>query len=226
MKRSIASLLLFSTVAAAQSVAQQDLEQVWLDPSARGSLWVGNGTTLKQAEFRVGASLTYTYGNFHTAQSSALFPLLSDRLGVQVFGAVGLLDWLEVSANVPVYFFQRGDTSLGLGGGAGLGNPWLHLKAQILDSKKPISLGIDLGIGIPVGAPNTAQVNAGTSLKGFEFAPKVQLGKVFQNWQFGAEVGFLYKNPVDYSGVTFTPTGNAAGDFVGNQLWVGLMAAT
>ena len=45
MKRSIASLLLFSTVAAAQSVAQQDLEQVWLDPSARGSLWVGNGTT-------------------------------------------------------------------------------------------------------------------------------------------------------------------------------------
>ncbi len=223
MTRRLLSMMLLATAAGAQAPTS-DLEQVWLDPSARGSLIVGNGQTLPQGKFRAGLSLFYTYGNFRTAQSTAVAPLLTDRLGAQVFGAVGLFDWLELGVNVPVMFYQRSGPELQVAG-AGLGNPWVNLKAQLLGRNAPISLGIGAGIGIPVGMPTQAQTNIGLGT-GLEVAPRVQLGKVFNAWQFGVEVGFLFRNTVDYGPVTFTPEAGQPGNLVGHQLWAGLFVST
>ncbi len=220
MKNCALALLLLSLAAQAQQVPHSDIEQVWLDPAARGSLIVGNGTTLPQGKFRVGLGLFYTYGNLRTAESSAATPLLSDRLGTQVFAAVGLFDWLELGLSLPVVFYQRADPALNVSP-AGLINPWLFAKAQILGKNDPISLAFGVGVGLPVGLPVSAQTNGGV-----EFAPRVQLGKVFQTWQFGVEVGFLWRAITDYAPVSFAPVGDAPGNLVGNQLWAGLMVAT
>ncbi len=208
-----AAAVVMASVAMAQVSPAADLEQVWLDPAGRGSLLVGNGQTLPGMTYRAGVSAFYTYGNLQSQQGTATAVMLRDRLGFQVFGAVGILDWLEVSANVPVFVAQQGTSALNVAS-AGLGNPWLHGKVMLLDGHKPVSLAIDVGLGIPVGTA-AAQGNGG-----FEVAPRVQLGKVFDAWQFGAELGVLYRATVDFAAVT-----GSTGDRVGSQLWLGAMVA-
>jgi OmpA-OmpF porin, OOP family len=211
MKTLAALVLVMSSVSMAQSA---DLEQVWLDPAARGSLFVGNGQTLPSMTYRAGVSLFYTYGNLRSLEGVATTTHLQDRLGFQVFGALGINDWLEVGVNVPVLAYQQGSAALNVAS-AGLGNPWLHGKVMLLDGRKPISLAVDLGFGIPVGTA-AAQGNGG-----FEFAPKVQIGHVFDAFQLGAELGMLYRSTTDFKPVT-----GASGDLVGSQLWLAGMVTT
>ena len=206
------SCVLLSLVAAAavaqEAVPSADVEQVWLDPAGRGSLWVGNGQTLRALDFRAGAALFYTAGNLRSAGEQASRALLANRLGVQVVGALGLTDWLELSANVPVFVYQDGAASMQLGT-AGIGNPWLNAKAALLDDRRPVSLAVGLGLGLPLGT-KVAQGNGG-----FEFAPKVQAGQVFPAWQWGAELGFLARPTTDYVSVS-----GQLGDRVGAQVWL------
>jgi hypothetical protein len=68
---SAARVLLWSVVVAVSSAQAQvpnaDLEQVWLEPAGRGSLWVGNGQVLGARQFRGGLALTYGAGSFRSA---------------------------------------------------------------------------------------------------------------------------------------------------------------
>lgn len=215
MRFILASLLLLSSVVFAQAtIPQSDVEQAWLDPAGRGSLLVGNGQTLKAFEFRVGAGLFSTYGNLRSARDQSPAFLVKDRLGVQVFGALGVLDWLELSANVPVLVYQEGAANIGLAQ-AGLGNPWLNAKVALLDDSKPVALAVGLGVGIPIGT-GAAQGNGG-----LEVAPRVQIGKVYDVWQFGAELGFLYRPSVSFTAITSQQL-----DVVGSQVWLAGTATT
>lgn len=177
-------------------------------------MFVGNGSTMPRLQYRAGVASSYTYANYRSITGASANTLLSDRLGFQVFGALGITDWLEVNAVVPVIAYQKSNTSFGAAN-AGLGNPWLHAKVSVLDASKPLSLAVDFGLGIPVGTA-AAQGNGG-----FEFAPKVQLGRVFNAWQFGAEVGALVRSQTD-----FRPLTGSFDDKVGTQLWLGVMVAT
>ncbi|MDP1822752.1 MAG: OmpA family protein [Archangium sp.] len=214
MKMLIAGSLLTASLAAAQTVPSADVEQLWLDPAGRGSLFVGNGRTLDATQFRVGVAGFYTHGNLRTTQAGTFTDLLQDRFGFQVFGALGLTDWLELGANVPVYVYQQGTTGLSLAS-AGLGNPWLQAKVNILDAHKPISLAVVLGVGLPLGT-SAAQGNGG-----FEAAPRLQVGRVYDAWQYGIELGYLHRTTVDYQTLT-----NSSADRVGSQLYVAAMVTT
>lgn len=209
MKTMLAAVLVMSSVVMAQTAPAADIEQVWLDPAARGSLFVGNGQTLPSLTYRAGVSLFYTYGNLRSVKDGSF--ALQDRLGFQVFGALGITNWLELGANVPMYAYQQGSRSLNVAS-AGLGNPWVHAKVNLLDGTKPIALAIDVGLGIPVGTL-PAQGNGGV-----EFAPKVQIGKVFDAWQVGAELGVLIRPTTDFVAVT-----GGTGDRVGSQVWLAAM---
>ena len=200
------TLALLSSAVLAQTPSA-DLEQVWLDPAGRGSLTVGNGQTLPATSYRVGVSAFYTYGNLRSLNGTSSNLVLSDRLGFQVFGALGLTNWLQIATHASVFALQQGSTSLNVSQ-AGLGNPWLHAKVQLLDGSKPVALAIDLGVALPVGT-NAAQGNGG-----FEFAPRVQVGKVFDAFQVGGELGFLLRPVTDYAPVTGVST-----DLLGSQVW-------
>lgn len=203
MKRFISACVVLFVV----NASAQNLETVWLDPGGRGSMFVGNGQTLGHLDVRGGVSLVDSYGALRSQNSSIA---VRDRFGMQAFVALGLFRWLEVGANVPVVFLQTGATTSG-----GLGNPWLHVKANILDASKPVTLGVDLGAGLPVGS--TAALTNG----GFEFAPKVQLGKVSSNFQVAGEVGFLYRPVMNLTSLT-----GSSDDAVGSLVWVAATATS
>ena len=193
-----------------QTVPTADLEQVWLDPAARGSLWVGNGQTLGALECRTAASLTYTFSQFRSVNDRAA-GALTDRLGIQVMGALGVTDWLEFGANIPVFIAQASAAPIKVAS-AGMGNPMMYGKISILDSNRPVQLSFGLGVGVPVGTA-AAQGNGGT-----EVLPRINLGKVYSNVQVGVELSALIRPVVDYSPVTF-----GSGDKVGSQIAVGGM---
>ena len=215
MKKLTAGLLLTASLSFAQQAPSADVEQLWLDPAGRGSLFVGNGRTLGQGEFRAGVVGYYTHGNLRSTQAGAFTDLLQDRFGLQVFGALGLFNWLELGASVPVYVYQQGTTGLQLSS-AGLGNPMLQAKANILDARKPISLAVVMSVGIPVGTL-AAQGSSGL----VDAVPRLQIGRVYDKWQFGVELGYLHRATVDYRSLTSSDQ-----DKVGSQTFLGVMVTT
>ncbi len=210
--RALVALTLLLGSAGRAQVPASDVEQVWLEPGGRGSAWVGNGLTLKGGQFRAGAALTFGYGVLRTANTSVARTHLSDRFGLQVFGAVGVFDWLELSAVVPATFYQRGSDALPVGSG-GLGNPWFNVRIPIwTDLEKPVLLSAGLGVAIPVGT------GAALGNGGIEFAPRITAGHVFRDVQFGVELSGVLRSPVDYS----AQTGERL-DVVGSQVALAAM---
>ncbi len=215
MKTYIAGALLVASVAAAQPAPSVDPEQLWLDPSARGSLFIGNGRNLEAAKFRASVAAYYTHGGLRSSQAGTFSDLLQNRFGFQVTGALGITDWFELGVNFPIYVYQAGKTTLNLASG-GLGNPWLTAKANLLGAHQPISLSIVLGIGIPIGTL-AAQGGSGS----LDFAPRFQIGRVYDRWQFGIELGWLQRQVVDFARIT-----SSNEDRVGGQIYVGAMITT
>lgn len=203
---------------AAQALAQvpaSDIEQVWLEPGGRGSLWAGNGQALKAGQFRAGAAFTFGYGALRSASLSAPRTLVSDRFGLQVFGALGVFDWLEVSAVIPATMYQRGSAELPVAS-AGLGNPWVHVRIPIwTDPTRPVLLSAGLGVGVPVGT------GAALGNGGIGFAPRITAGHVYRDVQVGLELAGVLRPLVDYSGRTGEPL-----DLVGSQVSLGAMVTS
>ncbi len=215
MKTLTTGLLLTASLAFAQQGPSVDVEQMWLDPAARGSLFVGNGRTLEAGQFRAGVVGFVTHGNLRTTQSGSFTDLLQDRFGFQVFGALGLFKWLELGASIPVYVFQQGTTGLHLASG-GLGNPMLQAKVNILDERKPISFSVVVSVGIPVGT-QAAQGSSGLT----DVVPRLQFGRVYDRFQFGIELGYLHRATVDFRKVT-----GSNFDKVGSQTFLAVMVST
>jgi outer membrane protein OmpA-like peptidoglycan-associated protein len=214
---------LFAATAAAQTAAPPlDLENLYLDPAGLGALTVGSGETLKSTKFRVGAALGYTYGQlqFDTAKAEGQI-ILRDRVNLQVYGAVGITDWLEVGATIPViihqWFAQQPfDTSE-----AGLGTPWLHLKFGLLDAKRPIFLSLGISAGLPLGTPQNALVT-----QGFQVVPRLNLGHKFGAFTLSGELSALIKTRGQDANTDLSQFGGSYWDQVGNNLFAALAATT
>ena len=204
MRRFVVVGLAIATSALGQGLPAVDVEQAWLDPAARGSTLVGTGRTLGETDFRLGVAAFYTFNNLHTATISPLV----DRLGLQVFGALGVTRWLELGANVPVIVFQQGDRHTDVAS-AGLGNPFLHAKVAVLDDSHAVTMGVALAVGLPIGSGPVLGNG------GLEVAPKLQIGKTLEAWQWAAELGILYRPQVSLQAVTGAPS-----DSVGSQVWL------
>lgn len=219
MRRLILLLSLVPAVALAQQTTPQlDIETLYLDPGGRGALTVGSGETLRGGKFRVGLGLSYTYG--HLSLSSANTEgniVLRDRITAQVFGAVGITDWLEVGATLPVIVQQfTANTPPFPISSAGLGTPYLHLKFGILGENRPIFLSLGLSAGLPLGT-GPALAN-----QGFSVVPRINAGKKFSSFTLSAEVSALIRSVF----TTLKPYGGSYWDAVGNNLFVSLAATT
>lgn len=157
-----------------------EIETLRLDPSARGSLLLGNGGTLPQLHFRTAVSAFYSYGHLRGVDSGQV--LIRDRFGFEVNGALGITHWLEINASVPIIVGQS--TGIGFAAApAGLGTPYLGVRFGILDYAAPFALNAGIDIGLPVGT-RLAMGNAG-----WQFHPRVNLGQKFQLFQLGFELG-------------------------------------
>ena len=124
----------------------------------------------------------------------ALWVAITQRQGLQLnlLGAVGLFDWLDLQLQVPLTVFQRGDKLQDIGltqpQSFGVGSPVIGLRAGILRQKNaPLDLAIQLAVTLPLGTPG--------ALTGGRFSvlPSIHAGKSFGNLvhlalSFGAKV--------------------------------------
>jgi OmpA-OmpF porin, OOP family len=219
MKRLAVGLVCALSMGASAQEAwpRADAEYLHLDPAGRGSLFVGNGQTLKQGKFRVGAAFQYGYGAFKFSTGSGIPTVeVRDKFGVDIFGAVGITDWLELAAFVPIIAAQIPEQRTTPVTSAGLGTPVLSLKFGLLDEKAPVQLAIGLGVGLPVGT--------GSALgnQGFQFIPRVNLGRAFTKWQLGLELGANIRTEI----ANFDPVGGQFWDRTQHQLWLGASVST
>jgi len=221
-------LLLIPAVSAAQTppaTPAVDIETLYLDPAARGGLTVGSGETLKGGRFRAGVGLGYSYGHlsFSTANTEGII-VLRDRITAQVFGAVGITDWLEIGATIPVIIQQFTAAAATFPvSSAGLGTPYVHLKFGILGENRPVFMSLGLSAGIPVGTSN-ALAN-----QGFAVAPRLNLGKRFSTFTLSTEISALIRTSVgapSTAGGDLRMYGGSYWDNVGNNLFVSLAATT
>ncbi len=161
-----------------------DLEQLHLDAAARGSLLVGNGQTLRGGTYRTTASLQYSHAHLKDAGGT----LLRDRFAVTLSGAAGITRWLEFSAELPIIVHQTSERASFAPASAGFGTPFVHAKVSILHEGFPVAVWASLGFGIPVGSP--AALGDG----GFQFLPRVNVGRVFTRLQLGAQLEALVRD--------------------------------
>ena len=164
-----------------------EIETLRLDPAGRGSLLVGNGSTLESLRFRAGAAFGYRYGNLRRADNA--FTLLRDRFVVDVTGAVGITDWLELNASVPLIVHQMPAQGLTVAT-AGLGTPFVGVRFGILDHRAPFALSAGLDVGLPVGT--AAALGNG----GWLFNPHLNFGRTFQGFQLGIDLGAQVRQTV------------------------------
>jgi OOP family OmpA-OmpF porin len=207
VKTVVVLVVLGARAAMAQVAPSANLEQLWVDPAGLGSSFVGNGRTLPAQHYRVGLTLVGAHNALRMLEGRTA---LSDRIGFQVFAALGLFQGLEISANAPVVAWQDSTSAVKAASG-GLGNPWVHAKFNLVTTVSGTSVAVDLGVGFPLGT--AAALGNG----GLEFAPKVQVGKVFSLWQWGAEVGYLSRSTADVGAQVGSPL------VLGSQLWVAAM---
>lgn len=188
-----------------------DLEHLVLDPAARGGLLVGNGQTLPRRTFRNQA--LFQYSNGHVRGPGA--PYLEHRFALQVSGALGLTDWLELSVDLPVILRQTQASGALPIHGAGMGTPYVTARLGMLDSNAPVSLSASLGLGLPIGSPESLGNG------GFTVVPKIGVGRVYERFQVGAELGGLFREKRSLALATLDPK-----DTLGSQLALAAMVAS
>lgn len=217
MKRALVAVaLLTAGFAGAQVAPTAEIEQLYLDPAARGSLLVGNGQTMRGGTFRVSAAMQYSHGHVKTGSST----LLRDRFALHVLGAVGVTHWLELSGDVPVVLHQISDGGAFNPSPSGLSTPFIHAKIGILGTGSAVALWTSVGLGLPVGTAG-ALGNGG-----LVFAPRLNLGRAFERVQLGLELGALVRGLGSFSDVSgVSPSSIARADRVGSQLYASIAAS-
>jgi OOP family OmpA-OmpF porin len=207
----LAAIALLAATSRAQTQASMDIEHLRFDPSARGSLLLGNGRLLTPGEYRAAVAVQYGYLPLSSFDTRGTRAFLEDRFTAHLSGAVGLTPWLELGAQLPVVVVQRGGVLEPPPSTTGLGTPFLHLRTGgFRPPPSPFDLSFDLGVGIPVGS--------GTALgsSGFAIAPRVFAGETYGPFQIALSLGALIRQRF-----TLAPQGGARRDVVGSQLDLG-----
>jgi hypothetical protein len=195
-----------------------DLQRLQLEPSGLGSLVVGTGRTLDPGVVRVSVQAHYEHLplNFMRAWDPGLnvVGLVENKFSGHLTAAVGVLPWLQLGAQLPYIFGQRGQSFLQTPppDGQGLDEPWVSVRLAPLQVKHgaPLNLAVELAAALPFGQPEI--------LGRDEYAvhPRLQLGLQSDGAQLGLEVGTLLRPRHDLSPLT-----RREQDVVGSELRVG-----
>ena len=206
-----------------------DLERLWLDPSARGSLVLGDGETLPQAGARLGIAAGWERAPLVLREpglrGAGLFSnghkigeVVEDRWTLHLVAAVGLTDRLELGLRVPITLSQKGSDltaqgfpelrSRDLGTISGMIRYGISRQA----SGAPVNTAVALDVGVPVDRVTDLDGDPGMT-----FAPRFEIGHRYERFVVGADVGANLRS----SAVELT-----AGEKLHHEVTAGLLAAT
>jgi len=165
-----------------------DLDIEHFEPRPLGFVGLGRAETLAGGEWAAGGFLHYAQNPLVLfADRLQIGEVVRHRLSVDLVGALGIFDWLEVQAVLPFVVFQSGDPDLGTGDlpTAGLRDVRLAAKASALSEARgaPLGLAVRTEVSLPTG-DDTAFLGEG----GVTFRPTAVVTKSLP-WLWGVHFG-------------------------------------
>ncbi len=237
------ALCLAATTARAQQMPAFDLERLWLDPSARGSLVVGNGEVMPTGRFR--GSLTFHYERqplvlteAGTLRGRGLFwdedrvgNMVRERLTAHLNFAVTLAGRLELGLGLPLVGYQVGTNLIDLGfrrpEQAGVGAPTFGLRYGLTAQGE--GMPISSAIGVYASPPWEDNLLWGGS-KGWTIMPRAELGHSFGSWLVAIDAsGKLREKDVELPIVDVSqpgPSNRVGSESLSHEVLAGLALAT
>jgi outer membrane protein OmpA-like peptidoglycan-associated protein len=191
----VISSFLAAALAAAAPAAAQDASRTY--PSERLEIGVDREALINTSWAAVpqhlewDVALLFAYSNdpmFTYTVSPGGVPtdradsIVENRLGAHLTGSIGLFDWLQVGAELPVLLFQARDAQRAPAGDAealgtfGAGDLRLYPKASILRQRNgaPLDIGVQIPVTLPTGASTDFYGNTG-----FSFTPTLLASREF-----------------------------------------------
>jgi hypothetical protein len=177
---------------AAAANTSYDLERLWLDPSARGSLVLGDGETLPAQGARIGAGVGWEgsplvlrnpglRGGGLFSDGHRIGDVAKDRFTLRLVAALGITDHLEFGARVPLLLSQDG-SNLSANGFPPLRKSDIQALSAMVRygltrqaSGAPISTAIAAEVGFPID--HAGDVNGGPSNGYPGVIPRFEIGK-------------------------------------------------
>lgn len=216
---------LVATSAAGQTLSSPlvafDAERLRLSPAATDSLLVDTGRLLPVGGYRLSLLANYERGILVLEGTDGVTrSILHYRTSAWLMGAWSPVERLELSARLPVIIAQGGNGAETLVGvsepaSSGLGTPEVGARYSLLrrDEGAPVSLAVGLDVGLPGGSASA--FGRQEHWAGFQFSPRVSLGREVGPFALGASVGARVRS-----------TEVEPGRDVGTELEQGLVVAT
>lgn len=198
------SLGAFSSPALAASTEDRAfaVERLRVSLDRDGLLGVEWGTMLPHLSWDAGLWAGYADNSLVLIDPTGhrLGSLLSTRVGGSVFGTVGVLNWLQVGAELPLVFFQDRPDNIPGGTTAplqslrvgGFGDVRLVPKVQVLSSDKH---GVDLAVLASLTVP-TGGAHDYLGSPDVTFSPEVAVSRAFGPFRVAGNLAFLLRKEV------------------------------
>ncbi|WPB73836.1 kelch repeat-containing protein [Archangium violaceum] len=172
-----------------------DVERLRLSAAATDSLLVDSGRLLPVGGYRLALLSNYERGILVLKGSDGYSrSLLHYRTSAWLMGAWSPVERLELSARLPVIISQGGHGAEALVGvsapsSSGLGTPEVGGRYSLLrrEDGAPVSLAVGLDVGLPGGSASA--FGRQEHWAGFQFWPRVSLGREVGMFVLGASVG-------------------------------------
>ncbi|MCY1075156.1 OmpA family protein [Archangium lansingense] len=161
-RAALALALLAAPVALAQTETTTDtlpgFELERLEPNpGRGAMLAGGGALMVPGGLRLMVLGNYQRQPLVLLDQDQSLAVVGDKVVGLLSGSYTALSWLELSAQVPVVLWQKGEdlSSAGISAPAaqGLGTPYLQARVGLLSQRErqPVDLALDVGFGLPLG---------------------------------------------------------------------------
>src|SRR5512135_158246 len=195
----VATTLFAAPVARAQTPSF-DLERLQLDPTAAGSLVIGDGETGPQGAWRLSLAAHLEHqplslledgtlrGRGAGAPGTAAGDVVKNRLTFHLGIAVALTDRLELYLRAPVVAWQRGDDLTAVGvprpQNSGMGTPSFGLRLGVVSQADGAPLSVAVAGDVMPSWGSTAAL-AGNG--GFAWSPRIEAGRRFSSFLVAAQ---------------------------------------
>jgi OOP family OmpA-OmpF porin len=236
-------LCLGATTARAQQMPAFDIERLWLDPAARGSLVVGDGEVMPTGRFR--GSLTFHYERLPlvltdagTLRGRGLFAdadrrgdMVKERLTAHLNFAVTLVHRLELDVGLPLVGYQGGENLIPLGfrkpDQSGMGAPTFGLRYGL--TAQGGGMPISSAIGVYASPPWEDNLLWGGA-KGWTILPRAEVGHSFGSWLVAVDVsGKIRQTDVKLPTIDVNlpgPSNRIGSESLSHEVLAGLALAT
>ncbi|WP_157231851.1 immunoglobulin-like domain-containing protein [Hyalangium minutum] len=191
----VATVLVAATATAqVAGVPTFDLELLKLNPSAKGSLLLGTGELMDPGDYRFSLTTHYQKDPLVLYENGTeMGVLVRHRATAHLAAAYGVNKWLEVGAQLPVVFLQRGDDLTGMGvgqpkGGVAAGTPLFNVQFKLLSQREDdmVDLSVGMQAGPPIGSASAlAQETRAT--------PSLMVGHTFPSLRAAIDAGMLLR---------------------------------